>query len=182
MSNPSHDDPSYQLRPAEESDEDFMRSLYGSTREEELEVTGWDRSSKDAFIAHQFAAQTAHYRNHMPRAEWRIVEVGGQSAGRLVLDRREGDFRIVDVTLSPAFRGMGIGTAILRDLQAEASAAGCGLSIHVETRNPAKRLYERLGFRASGEGGAVYQLMEWRAAPGHENTASTDAPSGPSAV
>jgi hypothetical protein len=34
------------------------------------------------------------------------------------------------------------------------------LSIHVETFNPAKRLYERLGFVVAEDKG-VYQLMTW---------------------
>jgi Phage Tail Collar Domain len=36
---------------------------------------------------------------------------------------------------------------------------GCKLSIHVEMNNPARRLYERLGFRPAGEHG-VHVLME----------------------
>lgn len=41
----------------------------------------------------------------------------------------------------------------------EAGRSGRTLSIHVEMNNPARRLYERLGFRAAGEHG-VYVLME----------------------
>lgn len=182
MSASSDAAPMYQLRPAEESDQVFMRFLYGSTREHELEVTAWDRASKEAFITHQFAAQTTHYRKHMPEAEWRIVEVAGEPAGRLVLDRREGDIRIVDITLAPAFRGRGIGTFLLRDLQAAAAQGGRALSIHVEVNNPARNLYERLGFRAVGEGGPVYQLMEWKAGSCQEKTASREDPSEPPPV
>jgi ribosomal protein S18 acetylase RimI-like enzyme len=163
MTTPADEEPPYQLRPATDGDLAFMRVLYGHTREDELAVTGWTREQKDAFLDHQFGAQTEHYRQHRPAAVWQILVVDGNDAGRLVIDRRQDDHRIVDVTLLPDFRGRGIGTSLLRTLQRQAAAAGCVLSIHVEVHNPAMRLYERLGFRPVGGEGPVYQLMEWRA-------------------
>jgi predicted GNAT family acetyltransferase len=65
----------------------------------------------------------------------------------------------MDISLLPAHRARGLGTAILGELAAEADAAQRGLSIHVECTNPARRLYERLGFVAV-ETGEVYVLME----------------------
>jgi ribosomal protein S18 acetylase RimI-like enzyme len=65
----------------------------------------------------------------------------------------------MDIALAPAYRGRGIGTQLLRDLMAEADASGRKLSIHVEVNNPARALYDRLGFRPAGEHG-VYVLME----------------------
>ncbi len=153
--------PPYQLRPATEGDHAFMRSLYGSTREDELAVTGWTRAQKDAFLDQQFAAQTRHYRDRLPDAVWQIITVEGADAGRLVTDRRPGEHRIVDIALLPGFRGRGVGSHLLRTLQRAAADAGCRLSIHVEVNNPARRLYERLGFKPAGETGPVYQLMEW---------------------
>jgi ribosomal protein S18 acetylase RimI-like enzyme len=153
-----------------------MRVLYGHTREEELAVTGWTREQKDAFLDHQFGAQTEYYRRHMPAARWRIIVADGADAGRLVLDERTGDHRIVDITLLPEFRGRGIGSDLLRSLQQRAGDAGCVLSIHVERHNPARLLYERLGFRPAGGEGPVYQLMEWRPG-GQEKIASIREPS-----
>ncbi len=68
---------------------------------------------------------------------------------------------IVDIALLPEFCNRGIGTTILRTLQAEASAAGKPLRIHVERFNPALRLYERLGFRLVEDRG-VYLFLEWK--------------------
>jgi len=61
----------------------------------------------------------------------------------------------------PDHRGAGIGGAILRSLLAEAAAAGKPVRIHVERLNPARRLYERLGFLPVADKG-VYVMMEWR--------------------
>jgi ribosomal protein S18 acetylase RimI-like enzyme len=65
----------------------------------------------------------------------------------------------MDIALAPAYRGRGIGSGLLRSLIAEAQASARKLSIHVESNNPARRLYERLGFRVAGEHG-VYVLLE----------------------
>lgn len=161
------------LRPVCDADAVTLLAIYASTREDELARTDWGPDQKAAFVAMQFQAQTAHYRANYPGAEFHLVEVDGEAAGRLYLHRREGGLRIMDIALLPAFRGRGIGGAILRALQAEAAAAGSGLSIHVEVFNPARRLYERLGFRPAAEAG-VYILMEWsaasRSAPDPEKT------------
>jgi ribosomal protein S18 acetylase RimI-like enzyme len=65
----------------------------------------------------------------------------------------------VDIALLPEYRGMGIGTRLLRDLISESEESGKPLSIHVERFNPALRLYERLDFRTVEDKG-VYLLME----------------------
>ena len=56
-------------------------------------------------------------------------------------------------------RGRGIGTSLLEGLIAESEESDRKLSIHVESNNPARSLYERLGFAPVGENG-VYLLME----------------------
>ena len=87
-----------------------------------------------------------------------MIVSGGEDAGRLYVARWEDEIRIVDIALLPEFRGRGLGGELLRELKAEADAAGKPLSIHVEANNPARPWYERLGFRAEGEFG-VYVLM-----------------------
>jgi predicted GNAT family acetyltransferase len=49
---------------------------------------------------------------------------------------------------------------LLRRVFAEGDAAGKPVSIHVEVFNPARRLYDRLGFVEKGTHGDVYILME----------------------
>jgi ribosomal protein S18 acetylase RimI-like enzyme len=147
------------LRPVEDADRAFLVELYASTREAELAQLDWDETTKRAFIEHQFSAQDAHYRGNYPGATLDVIEVDGAPAGRLYVHRGPSDIRIMDIALAPAFRGRGIGTALLRELMAEADESGRNLSIHVEMNNPARSLYDRLGFRPAGEHG-VYVLME----------------------
>lgn len=150
------------LRAAEPGDTPFLQTVYASTRAEELAATQWSAEQKAAFCQHQFAAQDAHYRQHYPTAVYSVVERQGAPVGRLYVARWEKEIRIMDVTVLPEFRGAGIGSLLIRDLQAEAQAAGKALSIHVEKFNRALNLYERLGFSMKEDKG-VYLLMEWRA-------------------
>jgi len=157
------------LRPVADGDRTFLVELYASVREPELAHVPWNDAVQRAFVEHQFSAQDAHYRQHYRGATLDVIEVDGQPAGRLYVHRAPGDIRIMDIALAPAFRGRGIGSGLLRRLISEAEASGQTLSIHVEGNNPARRLYERLGFRPVGEHG-VYLLLE--RLPAYEKTAS----------
>jgi ribosomal protein S18 acetylase RimI-like enzyme len=148
------------LRPLTESDEPFALSVYASTREEELALVPWSDEQKAAFVAMQFAAQSAHYAQHYTGMSSDVILVDGEPAGRLLVARWPEEIRIVDIALLPAFRGRGAGSALLRDLIAEATEHGKPLSIHVERDNRALELYERLGFRPVGETG-VHLRMQW---------------------
>jgi ribosomal protein S18 acetylase RimI-like enzyme len=148
------------LRPVAEGDRAFLVELYGSVREPELARVPWDGVTKRAFIEHQFSAQDAHYREHYPGATLDVIEIDDEPAGRLYVHRGPRDIRIMDIALAPAFRGRGIGSELLRSLIGEADTSERTLSIHVEANNPARRLYERLGFRLAGEHG-VYLLMSY---------------------
>jgi ribosomal protein S18 acetylase RimI-like enzyme len=148
-----------ELRPVEPGDYDFLYRVYASTRAEELAVVPWDEGAKDAFLRMQFSAQDRWYHEQMPDASYEVVVVDGEPAGRLYVDRRPEETRIVDIALLPEHRGRGVGTILLRTLIAEAAGSGRKLSIHVEVNNSARRLYARLGFEPVGEHG-LYVLME----------------------
>jgi predicted GNAT family acetyltransferase len=76
------------------------------------------------------------------------------------VDVWEREIRVVDIAIWPGHRGRGIGTLLLTRVFAEGDAAGKPVSIHVEVFNPARRLYDRLGFVEKGAHGDVYLLME----------------------
>ena len=67
----------------------------------------------------------------------------------------------MDIALLPGFRGGGIGTALLNDILAEGERTARPVTIHVESFNPAQRLYARLGFVKVASNG-VYYLLEWK--------------------
>lgn len=150
-----------QLRPMHAGDEDFLRRVYASSRAQEIALTGWSPAAAEAFLRMQFDAQHRHYQQHFPQARYDIVERGGEPAGRLYVDRGPDEIRVIDIALLDAFRGQGIGTALLGELLAEAAARGQRITMHVEENNPAFMLYHRLGFRQIETRG-LYRLMEWR--------------------
>jgi ribosomal protein S18 acetylase RimI-like enzyme len=146
------------LRPVEAGDEPFLLEVYAGTRADELAQVPWTDEQKRAFVAQQFAAQSAHYAEHYDGLSRDVILVDEEPAGRLLVARWSEEIRIVDIALLPGFRGQGTGEGLLRGLMAEAEAAGKRLSIHVEIHNPAMRLYERLGFRHVGDAG-IHLLM-----------------------
>jgi ribosomal protein S18 acetylase RimI-like enzyme len=152
------------LRPITPKDEPFLARLYASTREQELAQTNWSDEQKALFCRMQFNAQNKDYRTNYPDASFDVIERDGVSAGRLLVRRADDAIHVIDIALLPEHRGAGIGTKFLKELQEEAKAAGKKLSIHVEQFNPARRLYERLGFKETEVKG-VYLLMEWSAPP-----------------
>jgi GNAT superfamily N-acetyltransferase len=149
------------LRPIRPEDRDLLCRIYGSTRAAELAPVPWTDDQKAAFVKMQFDAQDAHYRAHYEGATYEVIEVDGVPAGRLYLHRTPKEIRLMDIALLPSFRGAGIGTRLLAGLIAEAKGSGVPLTIHVEISNPARRLYERLGFAPVEEHG-VHLLMERR--------------------
>jgi ribosomal protein S18 acetylase RimI-like enzyme len=146
-------------RPATEADLPFFARVYAGTRAEELAVVPFSDDERAAFLAQQFAAQTAHYATYYADAAFDVIVIDGEDAGRLIVHRGADDLRIVDIALLPAFRATGAGTALLRELLDEAAAGGVKASIHVERENPARSLYERLGFERVSDHG-IYLKME----------------------
>ncbi len=144
------------LRPAQPADEPFLRALYASTRRDEMAPTGWPQAQIDAFLADQFALQSAHYAQHYADASFGIVERDGVRVGRLIVLDRQDEVRLVDVALVEEARGSGLGTRLVEGVLAR--AAGRRVVLHVEVFNPALRLYERLGFRATEQVGAYWRM------------------------
>jgi len=150
------------LLPVSAADAGFLLAVYASTRMEEMALVDWSPEQKDAFLRMQFEAQTKHYRSQYPDAEYQIIQrADGVPIGRLIIDRSSDCILLMDIALLPEFRNHGIGTAMLRDLMAEAAAANLPIRLHVEFFNPVMKLYERLGFVKCQEAG-LYYLMVWQ--------------------
>jgi ribosomal protein S18 acetylase RimI-like enzyme len=148
------------LRPVGPADQPFLFRVYASTRAEELALVGWTEDQKQAFLLQQFTAQSADWSEHHARADFRIIELEGVPAGRFYVNRGPEEICLVDIALLPEYRRNGIGTGLIRNLLAEGKARSLPVTLHVEVFNPARRLYERLGFEAVEDRG-VYVLMRW---------------------
>ncbi len=158
------------LRTATAGDRQFLFSVYAASRAEEMaQLVDWDEAQREQFLRFQFEAQDRHYREHYPDARFDVVQLDGDAIGRLYLDWRAGELRIMDIALLPEWRGRRIGRRLMEDALAAATERGAFVSLHVERDNPARQLYQRLGFRDIEEV-SFYMLMHWHpehgAAPG----------------
>jgi len=142
--------------PLTTTDEEFSYQVYASTRAEEMKLVDWSPEQKEAFLRMQFHAQTTHYRAYYPHAEYLIIQRGETPIGRLIVDRSQDPLLLMDIALLPHFRGEGIGSKLLRELQKE----GKKIILHVSKDNPAMHLYSRLGFVTVAED-SIYLGMEW---------------------
>lgn len=141
------------LRPATGADDDFLLSVYASTRADELALVPWTVEQKDAFVRMQFEAQARHYAAEHPQANHDILCADGSPVGRIYLDRSGEEFHILDITVLPQHRNVGTGSFILRQVMDEARRTGKPVTIYVESYNPSLRLFTRLGFQKVEEKG-----------------------------
>lgn len=160
MVNHSLDRSAVSFRPIRPDDEAFLYRLYTTVRED-VEAADWDEAQKTAFLEMQFRAQHTFYQEHFTQARFDLILLNDEPIGRLYLDRRTEEIRIIDIALLPAYRNGGLGTILLKEVLEAGTAAKLPIRIHVELDNPALHLYQRLGFVQLQEDG-LYYLMERR--------------------
>ncbi len=148
------------LRPISPEDLSFLSRVYSETRQEEMAQSGWTPKEIDDFLEFQFQAQHKFYQEQFEGADFDLVLFRGEPVGRLYVEHREDEIRIIDIALLIEHRRKELGGYLLRKILAEATAAGLPVRIHVEMNNPALNLYHHLGFYQTGDTG-VYYLMEW---------------------
>jgi ribosomal protein S18 acetylase RimI-like enzyme len=152
----------FSLRVLGNADLPWLRDLYATTRAEEMAPVPWPDAAKRAFLDQQFDLQHRHYLAHYGDADFLAMEHAERGpVGRYYLHRVAPDHLLVDVSLFPEVRGVGLGSALIAHGQREAAALGRGMRLHVLGANPgARRLYERLGFVADDSSGG-YVAMRW---------------------
>jgi GNAT superfamily N-acetyltransferase len=152
----------FSLRALHDVDLPWLRDLYASTRAEEMAPVPWPELVKRTFLDEQFALQHRHYLSHYTGTDFLAIEhIEHGPVGRYYLQRSAPQHLLVDISLFPALRGCGVGSALIRQSQADAAALGHGMCLHVHAANAgARRLYERLGFVGESFEG-THQPMRW---------------------
>ena len=150
------------LKKVTAADEEFLLSVYASTREAELAQVIWADGQREAFLKWQFEMQREQYQARFPDAEYSLIEIDNQSAGRVWVGENGTEIRLLDIALLPEFQNRGVGTLLLRELIDEAKKSQKPLRHMVFMLNSdAHRFYERLGFEMIEDLGA-YRHMEFR--------------------
>jgi GNAT superfamily N-acetyltransferase len=170
MNSQTHTDPhALIVRPANHGDEEFLPKMFV---EAVLWRPEWPKVELDVLLADP---RLAVYFDGWGRAGdvALVATVGDAPVGaawfRLFTAEAPGygfvgnDIPELGIAVVPEERSKGIGRALLRQLQIAARERGYrGLSLSVHPDNPARRVYETLGFTATnGDDSAVTML--WRA-------------------
>ncbi len=88
----------------------------------------------------------------------RIIEWQGQPIGILALQKLPGWIMLNRIFLLPGAQRRGIGTRIMGEILKSASAQRLPVRLRVLKVNPARRLYERLGFVVTEETETHYSM------------------------
>lgn len=88
----------------------------------------------------------------------KIILVNGEYAGFMDgCDLENGDYEQGNIIIVPKFQGRGLGTKILTDVLEKHKHQN--VHLRVFKNNPAKNLYERLGFVTTGETRSHYLMV-----------------------
>jgi ribosomal protein S18 acetylase RimI-like enzyme len=104
-------------------------------REHVAATWGWDDE-----------AQERRFREHWNADTVQVIERGNRSVGMLAIETHAEEIRISTIEIDPTEQGHGIGSAVVSTILAAARARGLPVTLRVLKVNPARRLYERLGF------------------------------------
>ncbi|GGA42150.1 GNAT family N-acetyltransferase [Sphingomonas psychrolutea] len=150
------------IRPEVAEDDPFLRRLTIEGRWAEFAPLPLADAHKRMLLEQQDQARRHHYRTFYAGADFSVLELDGVAVGRLCLLRGPHDHKLVDIALLPEQCGSGLGGTLLDSILAEAATLGRSVSLRVEHTNPARRLYERKGFRET-ERSEIDAEMEWHA-------------------
>ena len=133
----------YSLRAATTDDRSFLLHAKDVGMRPWVEATwGWDEEKQAAFNATWLEKALA--------TTLRVIEVDGEAVGYLGTDESVVPWKLNSIVVLPELQGNGLGTRIVQDYLAQSDEAGVPVTLQVLHPNPARRLYERLGFVETG--------------------------------
>lgn len=135
------------LRPALLADEAFLLALRKQTMIEHLSRVGLDFDHD-----HHRQRLLANY----PDAH--VICVGDEDVGLCKAYRSETAWVLMQIQVAPAWQGKGLGAQVIQALIAQARKDGLPVTLSVLKGNPARRLYERLGFVVAAETEHEFEL------------------------
>jgi ribosomal protein S18 acetylase RimI-like enzyme len=141
------------LRPARPEDFDYCARLY---------FDGMDDIIKELNL--NVDAQIAGFRQRWDVGQVRIITLDETDIGWLQSFAEHDALFLGQLFVDSPLRRQGIGTQVVKGLIEEATRAGRALTLGVVKTNPARRLYERLGFRTTHDDERkFYMRHDWRA-------------------
>jgi ribosomal protein S18 acetylase RimI-like enzyme len=148
------------LRPARADDEEFLFQLFYSVQAEKLALSSLAQDEMEKLIRLVYTGFTNHYRALSDSSEDRIVVLNEEAVGRMILLQSRDEIRLADIAILPRCRNLGVGSALIGQLQVESAMSKRPLRLKVAIFERAVRLYRRLGFYKIESDGPHLHL-EW---------------------
>jgi ribosomal protein S18 acetylase RimI-like enzyme len=138
-----------ELRPATSADIEPLYPIHREGLRESVEATWgpWDETY-----------QSARFRKHFDLDLRQVIVVDDADVGFLDVEQRPEDVWLAEIVISAAHQRRGIGSRLIGDLLASAAARQVPVRLQVLKVNPARQLYERLGFVETGQSETHYQM------------------------
>jgi ribosomal protein S18 acetylase RimI-like enzyme len=140
------------FRPVTDDDYEYLYALNKRTMRDYAEQTygPWNEAIARQIFAERWSPEST-----------RIMVIDGQDGGMLEVIPGDTSVWLANIRVAPEHQGQGIGTRLISEVLADAHGRGLPVTLRVLKVNPARRLYERLGFVVIGETEPQY-LMEAR--------------------
>ncbi len=145
------------LRPITPEDDEVLFALFCSAHRHKFAPLGLPDAHLEPLLRMQFEGQRQDFARNYPDADFNLVLKAGVVVGQWFVCRRPEHIVVIDVTFLPASR-TGMATRLVRNLLREARETGQPVRAHVETTNPARKLWLRLGLRRVGGDEAYWRL------------------------
>jgi ribosomal protein S18 acetylase RimI-like enzyme len=134
------------MRRATPDDEAFLFDVFCTTWQKEVAAMPNPKLVQH-FLRIQYTAQNNKFALRFPGHERWVILHEDKRAGRFFLHRSPSMLQIVEITMLPEFRSVGIGTKILGEVMADAAQHDQTVSLRVARRNVrAANLYNAIGF------------------------------------
>ena len=124
------------FRPAVDQDFDYCRRLYFAEMKWIIEQLHLDREAQDV-----------SFERHWHTGQVRILVLDGVDIGWIQTIAQNSEYFVAQIVVDRSFQRKGIGTEVMKRLISEAARANRVVRLNVVKINPARRLYERLGFQ-----------------------------------
>jgi ribosomal protein S18 acetylase RimI-like enzyme len=142
------------LRPGAMEDREYLWRLRCETMREYVEKTwGWDE-----------AWQRRRFDESFDPPSLLIIEKDGEPIGYISVRRTGDEIFLAVIEIAPEHQNQGIASQLIKDLLAESDRSRLPVTLRVLKVNPARRLYERLGFVHAGETPTHYLMRREPAA------------------
>ena len=128
------------FKKAEKTDIDYLFWLRSKTMSNHMSNSGVEVTEKEQLDRINYNFEDA-----------KIIYFDDEKIGLLKTTEKEFEIEVVQIQLDPKYHGKGLGNKIMQSIIEQAKAKNKTIFLSVLKANPAKKLYDRLGFLTEKE-------------------------------